>query len=184
MNNSLVTFDSVTSEGGYDVIVVDPPWPVKKIIRKVRPNQTSALDYPTMSINDISSLPICDVAADNSLLFLWTTHAFLEVSFGIMRNWGFRYQRCLTWDKGNGMCLFGFHHRTEFCLFGYRGKINMYPYGKAIPTVFSGRSPRHSAKPDEFYGLISHLGVRRLDIFARTSRPGWVVWGNEVESNE
>lgn len=89
----------------------------------------------------------------------------------------------LTWDKGNGMCLFGFHHRTEFCLFGYRGGIEMYPRRKAIPTVFGGKSERHSAKPDEFYSMVEPLGANRLDIFARRPREGWTVWGNEVEAN-
>jgi N6-adenosine-specific RNA methylase IME4 len=171
---------ALESLGQYDLIVVDPPWPVKKIVRAVRPNQTQTLDYKTMSLEEVKNLPIGAVGADTSVLFLWTTHAFLETSFDLMRHWGYRYQRTLTWDKANGMCLFGFHHRTEFCLFGYRGKIDMYPRRKAIPTVFAGKSSRHSAKPDEFYELVSPLGERKIDIFARTHREGWVVWGDEV----
>jgi hypothetical protein len=31
---------------GYNVLVIDPPWPMKKIERKVRPDQTG-FDYPT-----------------------------------------------------------------------------------------------------------------------------------------
>ena len=161
---------------GYETIVVDPPWPVKKIVRKVRPNQKAELDYVTMTLDEIKALPVQNIAAENAVLFLWTTHAFLEPAFDVMRAWGFRYQRCLTWDKANGVCFFGFHHRTELCLFGYRGKIEMYPRRKAIPTVFSGKSERHSAKPDEFYKLVEPLGERRIDVFARRPRDGWTVW--------
>ena len=132
------------------------------------------------NVSDPLSLPVQNIAADNAVLFLWTTHAFLESAFDVMRAWGFKYQRCLTWDKANGVCFFGFHHRTELCLFGYRGKIEMYPRRKAIPTVFRGRSERHSAKPDEFYRLVEPLGERRIDVFARRPRDGWTVWGNEV----
>ncbi len=170
-------------EKKYNVIVVDPPWPVKKIVRKVRPNQKPELDYITMTVEEIKNIPIRDIADDNAVLFLWTTHAFLKTAFDVLRTWGFKYQRCLTWDKANGVCFFGFHHRTEFVLFGYKGKIEMYPRRKAIPTLFSGKSMRHSAKPDEFYKLIEPLGERRIDIFARQERSGWDVWGNEVNGD-
>jgi len=166
---------------GFDLLVSDPPWPVKKIVRKVRPNQVAALDYQTMTLDDIKAMPVAGCAADNAVLFLWTTHAFLRPAFDVMDAYGFRYQRTLTWDKANGMCLFGFHHRTEFCLFGYRGKIEMYPRRKAIPTVFCGKSERHSAKPEEFYRMVEPLGVNRLDIFARRQREGWVTIGNEAD---
>jgi hypothetical protein len=111
---------------------------VKKIIRKVRPNQKAELDYVTMTLDEIKALPVQNIAAENAVLFLWTTHAFLESAFDVMRAWGFKYQRCLTWDKANGVCFFGFHHRTELCLFGYRGKIEMYPRRKAIPPCLPG----------------------------------------------
>jgi len=166
---------------GYGTIVVDPPWPVKKTgKRKSRPNQGTILDYPTMTLEEIKALPVQSIAADNAVLFLWTTHGFLESAFDVIRAWGFKYQRCLTWDKGNGICLSGFHHRTEFCLFGYRGTFDTFPKRKAIPTVFSGKSERHSAKPDEFYRLVEPMHDRRIDIFARRPRDGWTVWGNEV----
>jgi len=167
----------------YDLIVVDPPWNVHKIVRRVRPNQKVELDYKTMSLDEIKKLPIDEIAATNSVCFLWTTHAYLEPAFDILRSWKFKYQRTLTWDKRNGMCLFGFHHRTEFVLFGYKGKIEMYPRRKAIPTIFTGKSSRHSAKPDEFYKMIEPLGEFRLDIFARNNREGWDVFGDEVKNS-
>jgi N6-adenosine-specific RNA methylase IME4 len=170
--------------GDFDLLVIDPPWPVKKIVRKVRPNQKEALDYRVMSLADIEALPVAECSSENSVLFLWTTHAFLPAAFKVMDAYGFRYQRTMTWDKGNGMCLFGFHHRTEFCLFGYRGKLEMYPKRKAVPTVFQGKSSRHSAKPDGFYSLIEPFGKKRLDIFARVRREGWTVWGDEVPAEE
>jgi len=167
----------------YDLIVIDPPWKIKKIIRKVRPNQKENLDYKTMSIEEIKNLPLDKISDKNSVCFLWTIQKYLEVAFDVLRDWGFRYQRTLTWDKGNGMCLFGFHHRTEFVLFGYKGKIEMYPKRKAIPTIFSGKSDRHSAKPYQFYNMVECMGTRRLDMFARSERLGWNVFGDEVKNS-
>jgi hypothetical protein len=38
--------------GGYDVIVIDPPWPLQKIDRDTRPNQVG-FDYPTLREQDL-----------------------------------------------------------------------------------------------------------------------------------
>jgi len=129
----------------YQIIYADPPWPIKKIIRAVRPNQIK-MDYPVMSLEEIKLLSVQSISADNCFLFLWTIQKYLPVSFGIMEYWGFKYQRTITWDKQNGMCLFGFHHRTEFLLFGYKGKIEMYPKRKAFPTLVASKTDRHSKK--------------------------------------
>jgi N6-adenosine-specific RNA methylase IME4 len=164
----------------YQIIYADPPWQVKKIIRKVRPNQVK-MDYPTMSLQDIKNLPVNKISDDNCVLFLWATHAYLPYAFEVMSSWGFKYQRTITWDKQNGMCLFGFHHRTEFLLFGYKGKIEMYPKRKAFPTIIQAKSERHSAKPQIFRDLISPFGDTKIELFARERVQGWHTWGNEVE---
>ena len=136
----------------YNLIYADPPWDVKKIKRRVRPNQVS-FDYPTMTLEEIKALPVANLADDSCCLFLWTTQAYLPKAFEVIEAWGFVYQRTLTWDKQNGMCLFGFHNRTEFLLFGYKrgSKLEMYPKRKAVPTIFqiSSKKLRHSQKPDE-----------------------------------
>lgn len=164
----------------YRVIYADPPWPMKKIMRKVRPNQGLALDYPTMTLPEIIELPVSNLAVDNSCLFLWTTHIFLPHAFDVLRAWGFKYQRTITWDKQNGMCLFGFHHRTEFLLFGYKGKIEAFPSRIAFPTMIQAKSSRHSEKPQIFRDYITPFGEPRIELFARTKTDGWDVWGDEV----
>jgi len=166
--------------GKYDTIYVDPPWPIKKIKRKVRPNQVN-MDYPVMTLDEISGLPIQELASENCVLFLWTIQKFLPNSFGIMEDWGFKYQRTITLDKKNGMCLFGFHHRTEFLLFGYVGKLEMYPRRKAFPTLVPAKSTRHSAKPQVIREWIEPFGEKRIELFAREITPGWDAWGDEIE---
>ena len=166
----------------YQIIYADPPWPIKKIKRNVRPNQIE-MDYKTMSIDEIKNLPIQNICDDNCVLFLWTIQKYLPISFSVMDAWGFKYQRTITWDKQNGMCLFGFHHRTEFLLFGYKGKIEMYPHRKAFPTLVTAKTNRHSRKPDIFRQLIEPMGEKRIELFARQKTEGWDAWGNEVESD-
>jgi len=68
-------------------------------------------------------------------------------------------------------------------LFGYRGKIEMYPKRKTFPTIVTAKSPRHSEKPQVFRDLIEPFGEPRIELFARQKVEGWDCWGNEVESD-
>ena len=163
----------------YQIIYADPPWDIKKIKRKVRPNQIE-MDYPTMSLDVIKALPVPSISQDNSGCFLWTIQRYLPFAFDVLTAWGFKYQRAITWDKQNGMCFFGFHHRTEFLLFGYKGKIEMYPRRKAFPTMVQCKTDKHSKKPQIFRDLIKPFGDTRIELFARQKTDGWDVWGNEV----
>mgnify|MGYP003121447225 FL=1 len=103
----------------YNLIVIDPPWDVKKIKRKVRPNQIQ-MDYPTMSLDEIKNLNIESLAKDNCWIFLWTTQKYLFDSKKVLENWGFNYLHTSVWEKtygiSNGMPLFGFRYNCEFIM--------------------------------------------------------------------
>ena len=47
-----------------------------------------------------SQFPTC-VSPINAHLHLWTTNAFLESAFTVMRAWGFEYKSILVWVKPN-----------------------------------------------------------------------------------
>jgi MT-A70 protein len=66
--------------GRYSCIVVDPPWPMEKIERDVRPNQTG-FEYPTMTEDELAEFDLPAMAADDCHLFCWTTHRFLPMAF-------------------------------------------------------------------------------------------------------
>ena len=42
---------------------------------------------------------------------------------------------------------------------------------------------QHSRKPDSLHDVAETMPGPRLELFARRARPGWTVWGNEVEAN-
>lgn len=169
----------------YKTILADPPWQMEFVKRDVRPNQVQ-MPYPTMPLRDICNLgielrPYLD---DDCNLFLWTTHKWLPAAFQVMEKWGFRYHCLITWNKLGGLTLFGFNRRTEFALYGYRGKISVTKTGDSFPTVFEERATIHSAKPQRMYELIeAKTPSPRLELFARRKRLGWDVWGNEVDSD-
>jgi len=56
----------------YAVILAAPPWDYR-VWSKTDHGRTAKCHYPTMSISDICALPIADIAAPNSALFLWAT---------------------------------------------------------------------------------------------------------------
>jgi MT-A70 len=106
----------VLPTGKYSVIVVDPPWDMKKIDRDVRPNQVG-FDYPTMSNDELIELPVDEWAYDDCHLFLWTTHRFLPNAFELLKHWGFRYVDTWVWMKPGGFQPIGLpQYNCEFAL--------------------------------------------------------------------
>lgn len=169
-----------TIEGKYQTIVIDPPWPMEFVQLNNRPAQV-VMPYPVMSLEEIKVLPINDMAYKDCNLFLWTTHRFLPDSFDLLREWGFEYHVCLTWDKTNGRAMFGFNRQSEFCLYAHKGRITVNQRGKYIPTVFTEKLREHSRKPEVFYDLLrTNTPAPRLDMFSREKRDGFDQWGNEV----
>lgn len=59
----------------YDVIIIDPPWPMRKVERECRPSQAKTLDYPTMSLDEIRQLKL--PCADDCHVWVWTTQKLL-----------------------------------------------------------------------------------------------------------
>ena len=175
------TFDTIDQP--YKVVVVDPPWPVKKLTHPARPNQTS-MDYKTLSLEEIKALPVGRLAAPASWCFLWTTQRFLWDSRAVLEGWGFDFLLTMVWKKeygrSAGMPLFGFRWNAEFILVGTRGVRELWPKRPLILAAFSAENIRHSEKPDAFYKAVEGLGSPRIDLFARKAREGWDVWGDEV----
>jgi N6-adenosine-specific RNA methylase IME4 len=171
----------------YSVILADPPWQYDD-----RPPRTSAeAHYPTMSFDELASLPVGDYGADRCALFLWATWPIMPAPFYLINAWGFTYKTdAFVWVKSSksGMSFFmgnGHYTRanTEFCLLAFKGKPQI-PADRGVHQVIYSPVREHSRKPDEQYGKIERMypDAAKLELFARQHRPGWDVWGNEVES--
>ena len=156
----------------YDVIVIDPPWPYGTEYNAQ--GRRAASPYPEMSLEELSNLEL--PAADNCILFLWTTHKFMRHSFNLIDTWGFREVAIITWVKdriGLGEWL---RSKSEFCIMCVKGKpiINLTNQ----TTVINAPLREHSRKPDEFYQMVDDLCIgKKLDYFSREKRKGWDSFG-------
>ena len=171
----------------YQIIYADPPWEYGKWCANLhRPNsKDKILPYPTMSVEQICSLPVSTIADVNCELYLWTTQKYLPDAFKVIDSWGFKYKQTLIWCKKPRAGLGGqFTPTNEFLLLARKGKK---PKSKRVLTTwFLVKRPHnnHSKKPDFFRNMLQEITLSpRIELFARQKTDGWDVWGNEVESD-
>lgn len=178
----------------FGVIYADPPWRFK--VRSEKGEDRSASQhYDVMETKDIAALPVRDLAAENSVLLIWTTWPHLKSALWIISAWGFTYKTCgFDWMKAHAgqMEMFrddtdaqvgmGFWTRSnsEPCLLATRGKPKRLNADVRMGIIEPRRE--HSRKPDCVHDRIERLVAGPyLELFARQQRANWTVWGNETE---
>ncbi len=167
-------------DGKFRCIVIDPPWPIEKILLDKSPAQIS-MDYKTMAVDEIKAIPVGEKAySEGCHVFLWTTQKYLPVAFDLFKEWGVKYECTLVWVKNGGFTPFSFQYNTEFVLFGRIGNLPVMKMG--IKTAFYGERRGHSVKPEEFFDIVKEVSPEpRLEMFARGKHDGFVPWGDQVE---
>ncbi len=162
--------------GSFDVLVLDPPW---NYGREYDPDTSRVANpYPEMNQQQLKELKI--QANDNAVMWLWTTHAFMQDAFELLKHWGFDYKAILTWDKQNMGMGYWLRMQTEFCLLAVKGKP-IWDNTKHRDIIHEKRR-EHSRKPEAFYDMVNDICYgTKLEYFARESRNGFEVFGNDTE---
>ena len=171
----------------YNIIVADPPWNESgggKIKRG------AARHYPLMKTPQIVETmrgQLDDRTTDTALMFLWVTNNFLVDGLGVMRECGFEYITNIVWVKDRFGLGYYFRGQHELCLFGRKKPPGRPPKTETTYTTVLGGGViprgRHSQKPSALQEMIEDRWAGPyLELFARTARPGWDAWGNEVAS--
>lgn len=183
-------FDNLR-RSAYEIIYADPPWSFSAWSKK-GDGRSAKRHYDCMKLADIKALPVAELAGDNCALFLWVTDPFLDAGMETLKQWGFRYvTKAFTWVKlnpsGEGYFMStGYYTRAndETCLLGIKGKMRRQD--AAVRQLVVEPRREHSRKPDRIADDIIRLfGERpRIELFARTQRPGWDCWGNETSKFE
>lgn len=170
----------------YKIIYADPPWGSNTQFGRDK-RKGNEQHYPLMTLDDIKNLPVKDIADDNCVLFLWIVDTQLFDAKEIIESWGFSYKTVgFTWVKKTvtGKDHFGVGMWTrknpEMCLLATKGKPKRINAG--VRQLQKHLVREHSRKPDEIREAIIQLcgDLPRIELFARSKREGWDVWGNEV----
>lgn len=191
MVNDLDIFEDFKEEvpGKYGTILADPPWRFSNRTGKMAPEHRRLSRYNTLTFKEIRSLPVAEVVAQQSHLYLWVPNALLAEGLEVMAAWGFTYKTNIIWHKirkdggpdGRGVGFY-FRNTTEMVLFGICGKLRTYKPGRTQVNIIKTRKREHSRKPDELYDIIESCSPGPyLELFARGNREGWTTWGNESD---
>lgn len=176
----------------FKTILADPPWQFQNRTGKMAPEHKRLNRYPTMQLDEIKDLPVSQVADETSHLYLWVPNALLPEGLEVMKAWGFQYKTNLVWEKvrkdggpdGRGVGFY-FRNVTELLLFGVRGtRARTLAPGRVQVNLIRSQKREHSRKPEEMISLIEQCSPGPyLELFARGSRSGWTLWGNQADDD-
>ena len=163
----------------FGTIYADPPWQYSN--KATRSNVAS--EYAgTMTPSEVADMPVAELAAKDSHLHLWTTNAFIFEAKRVMDAWGFEYKSMFIWVKPQMGIGNYWRVSHEILLLGVRGDAKRFAEHRHKSWLEIPRG-KHSAKPEELRQIIERVSPGPfLELFGRNQVPGWVVFGNQVES--
>lgn len=176
----------------FATIYADPPWRFQNRTGKVAPEHKRLTRYNTMELEAIKAMPISQISADKSHLYLWVPNALLPDGLEVMKAWGFEYKGNIVWEKvrkdgmpdGRGVGFY-FRNVTELLLFGIKGENNrtLSPARSQV-NLIRAMKREHSRKPDEIVSIIEKCSPGPyIELFARGDRTGWAMWGNQADAS-
>jgi N6-adenosine-specific RNA methylase IME4 len=185
-----------TAAHPFDLVYGDPPLHFRLYSPK---RQNRGPEYETLPVPTICRLPVKDIVAPNAALIIWPYDPLLFETDKIAAAWEFLdYGGVLfTWVKltKHGKPWFGQGYSTrkasEQCLLFTR-RSGLPRRDKGVRQVIEAEVGEPHEKPEEAARRIERLygdwveenGVRRplrrLELYARRERPGWICWGNQV----
>ena len=180
--NNEFKVDILNTDETFRVIYADPAWSYND--KQDSPQLGGAAKhYDTMSVKELSELPVNKISESNSVLFLWVTSPLLEDAFKVLKSWGFKYKTSFVWDKVKHNMGHYNSVRHEILLVCTKGSCT--PDNKKLYDSVQSieRNNNHSEKPIGFLNIIDDLYNygNKLEMFCRTiKKDKWYGWGNEL----
>ena len=168
----------------FAIIYADPPWDYKGQLQHAGEGSGDSggaiRHYPTVTLNMLKQLPVWKIAAENSLLFLWTTSPHLEQAIDLGKAWDFQWAIvAFVWDKERANPGFYTLSQCELCLVFKKGKIPTPRGARNIRQLVQEKRQQHSRKPAEVRQRIEAMfsTQKKIELFAHESIDGWQSWG-------
>lgn len=181
----------------YDVIYADPPWDYggkmqydKSSIKSINVGfeknvfiSAANFKYPTLKLKELKELDVNSIAADDCILFMWTTGPQMANSIELGKAWGFEYKTiAFVWDKqvhNPGRYTLS---QTEFVLAFKKGRFPSPRGARNVRQLISIHRGEHSEKPEKVIDGITKMfpEQKKIELFARNNYIGWDNWGLEI----
>lgn len=185
----------------YDIIYADPPWDYggkmqydKSSIKTENIGfeknvfiSAANFKYPTLKLKELKLLDVSSIAADDCILFMWTTGPQLANSIELGISWGFEYKTvAFVWDKqvhNPGRYTLS---QTEFVLAFKKGKFPTPRGARNVRQLVSIHRGEHSEKPEIVIDGITKMfpTQKKIELFARKNYVGWDNWGLEIPDSK
>lgn len=185
----------------YDVIYADPPWDYggkmqydKSSIKSLNVGfeknifiSAANFKYPTLKLKELKELAVNSIAADDCILFMWTTGPQFANAIELGKAWGFEYKTvAFVWDKqvhNPGRYTLS---QTEFVLAFKKGRFPSPRGARNVRQLLSVHRGEHSEKPEQIIDGITRMFPyqRKIELFARKNYLGWDNWGLEIPDNK
>ena len=185
----------------YQIIYADPPWDYggkmqydKSTIKEENIGfekkifiSSASFKYPTLKMKQLKELDVNSIAADDCILFLWTTGPQLANAVELGEAWGFEYKTiAFVWDKmihNPGRYTLS---QTEFVLAFKKGKFPTPRGARNIRQMVAIPRSKHSEKPVEVIDGITKMFPEqdKIELFARKNYVGWDNWGLEIPDSK
>ncbi|MCL2116859.1 MAG: MT-A70 family methyltransferase [Planctomycetaceae bacterium] len=185
----------------YDIIYADPPWDYNGKMQYDKSSiktenvgfeknifiSSATFKYPTLKLRELKELDVNTIAANDSLLFMWTTGPQLSYAVELGQAWGFEYKTiAFVWDKmvhNPGRYTLS---QTELCLVFKKGRIPMPRGARNIRQLIHIPRGEHSEKPVTVLDGITKMfpTQKKIELFARKNYHGWDNWGLEIPDSK
>jgi N6-adenosine-specific RNA methylase IME4 len=163
----------------FGCIYADPPW----LYDNQGTRAATKNHYSGMTVEEITALPIGELAAPDSHLHLWITNGFLFDAPKIFAAWGFEFRSSFIWVKPQIGIGNYWRNAHEILLTAIRGKAKRFN-DKSLKSWLECKRGEHSAKPEQVRGFVQRASPGPyLELFGRSKVKGWTVWGNQIEKN-